>query len=278
MATANGRQGSWARRFWLLRAAVGVALAACSDQGSSHSTEAESLGTSAQALTAVQTRILGFESTADWATTAGSLSLSSNHIEGAKSLAVANSGNAVISSVPISSLGAVGDKLTLDLLLPVAQPNPYWMGTLQLVLESPSLGLWYEALQQYQLQGRPTNQFLRFDFPLSAATRAKLSTGTYSDLRVRVLLNVPQGAGPWLLDRLSVGSSGGGGSGGAGGSGGTSGSSGTAGSSGKGGTGGAAGGGTSGASEELPAAEAAAPRATAAPRVTAAPRAAPERR
>src|SRR3954469_3714459 len=128
-----------------LRAVVAVAglLAACSDQGSSQGTDAESLGTSAQALTAVQTRILGFESTADWSATTGSLSLSSNHVEGAKSLAVANSGNAVISSLPISSLGAVGDKLTLDLLLPVAQPNPNWMGTLQLVIESPSLGLFY---------------------------------------------------------------------------------------------------------------------------------------
>jgi hypothetical protein len=49
MLMANGRQVSWVRRLWLVGAAVGVALAACSD-GSSP----ESVGQTSQTLTAVQ--------------------------------------------------------------------------------------------------------------------------------------------------------------------------------------------------------------------------------
>lgn len=206
---------------WLAIAALGIGQFACSEQ-----LAGEALGASSQALTAPQARVLGFESVgagaSDWTTNSGIVSQSVRHVEGAGSLAIANGGNSVLTSAPLSSLGAVADKLTLDLLLPAAQPNPYWMGTIKLVIECPSQQLWYEALAEHQLQGRPIDQFLRFEFPLSAATRNRLSTGTYADLRFKVLLNVAAGAGPWLLDRLWVGepASGGGGSGGAGASGG----------------------------------------------------------
>src|SRR5690606_22675943 len=102
--------------------------------------------------------------------------------------------------------------------------------TLKLVIECPSQQLWWEGVAEHQLTGSPTGQFLRFEFPLSASTRQKLSTGTYTDLRVKVLLNVETGAGPWLVDRLWVTEPGGGGTGGSS-SGGTGGTAGQAGSS-----------------------------------------------
>lgn len=205
MACENRRLASWARHVGLCIAGLGVALAACS----SEPTSGESLGSSSQALTSSQQRILGFESvgsgSSDWTSSAGTLTQSTRHVEGASSLAIANGGNAEIKSAALSSLGPVADKLSLDLLLPAVQPNPNWMGTLKIVIECPSQQLSYEGLAEYQLQGRATEQFLRFEFPLSASTRSKLSTGTYSDLRFKILLNVASGAGPWLLDRLSIG-------------------------------------------------------------------------
>jgi len=216
---------------------VVTAVQACSAPAPS-----EDVGARSQSLSASQARILGFESvgsgSTDWSTTTGTVSQSTRHVEGVRSLAFANGTSAQIRSAALSSLGAVSDKLTLDLLLPAAQPNPNWMGSLQLVIECPSQGLPYQALTQYQLQGRPTEQFLRFEFALPANVRTKLSTGTYSDLRFNILLNVASGPGPWLLDRLWVADPGGGGSGGGGGAGG--GGSGTT-------AGGGAGGGSSGA-------------------------------
>src|SRR5688572_10183407 len=114
----SGRLVWWARRLWLLAATIGVALAACSgDQRGG-----ERLGSASQALTTEQQRILGFEAvgggSADWTSTSGSISQSSQHIEGNGSLAIANSGNTTITSAALSSLGPVADKITLDLLLP----------------------------------------------------------------------------------------------------------------------------------------------------------------
>lgn len=177
---------------------------ACSVQSPS-----ESVGLRSQALSSSQQRILGFESVGpgsnDWTTSSGVIAQSVRRVEGSGSLAIANGGNAELKSAPLSSLGPVADKVTLDVLLPAAQPNPTWMGTVKLVIECPSPQLWYEGLAEYPLQGRATEQFLRFEFPLSASTRTKLSTGAYSDLRFKVVLNVASAPGPWLLDRLWVG-------------------------------------------------------------------------
>src|SRR5687767_10946767 len=225
MVGGMGRLKVWTRRIGLLLATAVVCLVACSgDQRS------EALGVVSQSLTAAQQRVLGFESvgagSTDWSTSSGALSQSTRHVEGARSLAIANSGNTTITSAALSSLGPVADKLTLDLLLPANQPNPSWLGSVKIVVECPSQQLWSEGLAEHQLQGKPTEQFLRFEFPLSASTRSKLSTGTYTDLRFKILLNVASGPGPWLIDRLWVGDAGSGGSGGSGGAGGNAGASG----------------------------------------------------
>lgn len=224
MVSANGRLMFWARRLWLLIGTIAVCLAACS--GDQRGLEA--LGVVSQSLTTAQQRILGFEAvgagSSDWSASTGALSQSLRHVEGNGSLAIANSGSTTITSAALSSLGPVADKITLDLLLPAAQPNPSWMGTVKLVIDCPSQQLWWEGLAEHQLQGRPTEQFLRFEFPLSPSTQAKLSTGTYADLRFKIVLNVENGAGPWLFDRLWIGDSGPNGTGGAGGGGGSGGS------------------------------------------------------
>lgn len=138
---------SLARRLWLLATAVAVALAACSSDQRGD----ELVGSASQDLTTDQQRILGFESigggSSDWTSTSGSISQSSQHVEGNGSLAIANSGNATITSAPLSSLGQIADKITLDLFLPTVQPNPHWLGTLKIVIDCPS---------QHGLRGWPS--------------------------------------------------------------------------------------------------------------------------
>jgi RHS repeat-associated protein len=194
------RSGGWVRRFAFVSLVIAIAVAACGDSRSGN----ESVGAVTGALSTDQQRVLGFESVSDWTTTSGSLASSNRHVEGAHSLAISNGGNSEIDSRALSSLGPVASAITLDVLLPTIQPNPSWMGTLKLVIECPSQGLFFESLAEYQLQGQPTDQFVRFQFPLSSSTRSKLSTGTYSDLKLKIFLNVASGAGPWLLDRLTV--------------------------------------------------------------------------
>jgi RHS repeat-associated protein len=221
-----------------------------------------SVGLAAQPLTTNE-RILGFESLGDWSTTSGTRSSSSRRVEGEKSLGLSNSGNATLTSAALTSVGSVGSTLAVDVLQPLNHPNPNWRGTVRVVLVSQSLGLFWEDLGEMSLANVPLDSFNRYTFSLSSAVRSKLST-QYNDLRINVVLNVPSGAGPWLIDRLAFSSSGNGtgGSGGGTGSGRTSGggrggqsasggrSGGSGGIVGSGGSGGMSGGGagTSGAS------------------------------
>jgi len=122
------------KKIWGLALWMGVAVAACSDQ--SIPDETEQTARAAQALTTDQSRVLGFESVGlgsnDWSATSGVLSSSERRVEGSRALGIANGGNSEIVSARLSSLGAVVNKITLDLLLPAGQPNPHWMGTLKL--------------------------------------------------------------------------------------------------------------------------------------------------
>lgn len=97
-------QKSWA---WFVLA-LGV-LAGCARSDSEPS---EALGVASQALTS--TSVLGFESSSGWASSAGSLSLTAVASEGSAALALTGTGYAEVTSVPLTSLGSVGDTLTLD--------------------------------------------------------------------------------------------------------------------------------------------------------------------
>ena len=73
--------------------------------------ENQSTSTKEQHLTAVQSRVLGFESPeTDWVTSTGSLSTESVSVsEGAGALAIVPAGYTVLSSIPMSGLEVVPD-------------------------------------------------------------------------------------------------------------------------------------------------------------------------
>ncbi len=164
----------------------------------------EALTVSASALTAGGARILGFEDPAQWTATAGTKGRSSQRIEGLYSLSLSNIGYVEVRSASLATLGGVADTITIDLTLPTAQPNPYWLGTVGLKVDLPSQGIFAVSLGQRELTGQPLGAFRRFSFTLPTAVRDKLRA-TYSDLTFTVILNVPAGSGAYLLDRLNVG-------------------------------------------------------------------------
>lgn len=216
-------------RSWLVATLIATSWLGCGV------TSNESPGSSSFAITSNE-EALGFEATQAWSKTAGTFGLSQRHVEGQASLAVSNVGYTELTSRALSSLGPVGPNISFDLLLPTAQPNPSWLGAVDLYFSLPSAGISNRPLGHQELTGLPLDSFQRVQFALSAADRASLG-GTYSDLTFKLVLNVPQGSGQYLFDRLSLGQPGGG-SGGSGGAGG--GSAGSSGSGAGGSTGGAA--------------------------------------
>ena len=164
-----------------------------------------------QALTSVDIdRVLGFEAATvtDWAiiqSGPGTLSVSTTASEGSRSLAVASHGYVPVQSVALTSLGSrVGSAIHYDIMLPteLKQISPKNYGATQLYLNSTSLGLNNTYLGQVDLTPLPVGQWNTVTFTPTSAVLAKLR-GTYSDLRVTIVVNAPYNATkPYLLDNL----------------------------------------------------------------------------
>src|SRR6187431_1298417 len=127
-----------ARFFWTWIVSLLVLAVGCSGDSSSVG-ESEPLGQASLALSTEQERVLQFEAPTDWTTSAGTLSAASVVAQGSGALAV-NRPQAwtEVCSRPLSSLGAVGSSLTLQLW---QQATPSF-GTVQLFVRIPSLGHW----------------------------------------------------------------------------------------------------------------------------------------
>jgi hypothetical protein len=176
---------------------LAVGLVACSS-----GPETETVKAARSALVANQANVFGFEDPAHWQSSVA-LSSSTTHTQGAVSLGVKAKGYTEVTSVALPSLTGVTGLFRIDLLLPTAQPNPFWLGTAQLFVSVPSKGVNNEYLGLQELTGKPLNQFFSLDFNLPQALVTTLQAGGYSDFKVKVVLNVPFDAtGTYLVDNL----------------------------------------------------------------------------
>jgi hypothetical protein len=148
-------------------------------------------------LTSDQIAVLGFERpTVDWSSTSGGVSESTTVTQGSKALA-ANGGYREITSVSLSSLGGVKSTLRLDVRLPAAVN---W-GDVRVVLVAPSLSMGWTDLGGKSLSTLPVGQYSTLTFQLPSGVETALE-GTYSDLRLKVILNAPDLGSPYLFDNL----------------------------------------------------------------------------
>ncbi|HXU00160.1 MAG TPA: toxin TcdB middle/N-terminal domain-containing protein, partial [Polyangia bacterium] len=120
-----------------------------------------------------------------------------------RSLEVAVQNYAPLTSIPLTSIGAVGPLVLLDIMLPTDQANPDWFGAVQMFVSSPSLAIYNSYLGQVELSHLPLAKWLTLPFVLPPDVVAKLSDGGYSDLTFTIALNVPYNEnGHYLLDNL----------------------------------------------------------------------------
>ena len=187
------RCGRW---LTLLLAATMLVAAACS----SRDVPDPSTRTSHQALTAAAARVLSFEDGPnDWSNSSGALSLSDACTDGNHSLAVSVNGWTEVTSIALSTIGAVGDTASIDVQLPAE--TPYW-GEVRLIVRLPSLGEYYRELGSQSLVGLPAGSFQTLTFALPSDLGDKLAQA-YDDLTFTVAINAP--GGQYLVDRLSLG-------------------------------------------------------------------------
>ena len=122
-------------------------------------------------------RLFGFEDPESWMATNATLSLVTSPVtQGCGALGVAGQGFLPIASSPFSTSGlSVKPALSVDLFIPPNQPNPFWLGALQMYLTCPASNVFNQFIGQVELTGKPRNQYSTLRFPLPSATRATLS-------------------------------------------------------------------------------------------------------
>jgi arabinan endo-1,5-alpha-L-arabinosidase len=146
-------------------------------------------------------QILGFEDARLWLG-AEAVWLSAVHSEGSFSLAVRPSGRAVYRSASFALAASTLRQLAIDVRIPASAGMPARAGTVRLAVASPSRGV-QAVVGVADLTGRSTEVFTTIELDVPAALAERLNGGA-DDLRILVLLDVPRGGEPYLLDNLRL--------------------------------------------------------------------------
>jgi hypothetical protein len=143
------------------------------------------------------------ENLQSWSSAEALLSMSTNRTAGNSSLQVEGTGYMIMTSTPMRTADITGETSTLklDVFVPGNQPNPYWVGAVQMFAECPSAGASNIYLGQVELTGLPQNQYSALSFSLPTNV-LNILNGNYSDFVFRITLNVNEGTPPTLVDNL----------------------------------------------------------------------------
>lgn len=139
-----------------------------------------------------------------WTATNGTLTVSTiRATHGASSLQVNASGYVSIASPLMNSsdIAQVGDKVLLDVFIPSGQPNPYWLGAVQLFVTIPGRNIYSVYLGQVELTGLGVNAWNTLSFNVPSDVRAALESSGLA-VRFAVAANTPWGAPALALDNI----------------------------------------------------------------------------
>lgn len=152
-------------------------------------------------LSSIQ-QLFGFELPTFWTSTASLTTVSSPTTQGCAALAFNGSGYQTINGTPFStSLVSVNSALSVDVFVPGNQPQPSWLGALQLYLTCPSGNVFNSYIGQVELTGLPQNQYSTLRFPLPSSTVSTL-TSQLNDCSFTFAINVNATGKNWLFDNL----------------------------------------------------------------------------
>jgi hypothetical protein len=148
-------------------------------------------------------RLFGFEDVQRWTSSQAALSLVTSPLtQGCGALGVSGQGYITIAGGTFTTSGLVTNAAAdVDLFIPGNQPNPSYLGALQMYLSCPSGNVFNQYIGQVELTGKPQNQYSTLRFPLPAATLSTLARPLY-DCAFSFGLNVNPTGHAWILDNL----------------------------------------------------------------------------
>lgn len=148
-------------------------------------------------------QLLGFESLQFWKSNQVTLSLDANNrTQGCFGMDVSGSGYRTLSSTPFQTpLPGTTSKLGLDVFIPTGQPNPFWLGAVQMYLSCPAENFNNQYIGQDELTGLPVGKFSTLSYALPSGILSELN-GSHSDCFFTIAVNMNQAATPPVLDNL----------------------------------------------------------------------------
>jgi hypothetical protein len=158
--------------------------------------EACSSGTPAQ-------RTFGFEDSYRWTSSTAALSdVSTPKTQGCGALGVAGQGYITLVGDKFATTAITPQSaLSVDLFVPGGQPNPWWIGAMQMHFSCPSGAVNNQYVGQVELTGLPTGAYSTLRFPLPAGVLTNLNRYLI-DCFFSISLNVNPVAQSWKLDNL----------------------------------------------------------------------------
>jgi predicted outer membrane repeat protein len=149
--------------------------------------------------------IFGFEPINTWTSTAPLSQDGVRTTQGSFGMAVGGSGYRLLTSAPLTTpLSPLTGALLLDVFIPGNQPNPFWLGGVQMFGSCPSAGLDNVFLGQVELTGKPTNAFSTVSFSVPANLRTALGQSR-TDCFFGVAVNMNATPTTPVLDNLRFG-------------------------------------------------------------------------
>ncbi len=127
----------------------------------------------------------------------------SSFTEGTASLEASGSGYRVVESPSFRTADwlKVGNRLSVDVLVRPEQPNPYWLGSLDLFVDVPAAVIYNVPIGHRELTGLEVGVWHTLEFDVGEDVQEAF-LGDYPDGLLRIAVNTPWGAPGVLLDNL----------------------------------------------------------------------------
>lgn len=134
--------------------------------------------------------LFGMEDLSRWSSSSPLSITSKIASEGMFSLVYGGTGFRSVTSTKFSTtlFKGVTSKLALDVLIPVQQSNPYWLGQVLLYVSAPSAGINNLSLGNIELTGRQRGVFTQATFNLPLNVRNAMRTAR-SDFSIKIAIN-----------------------------------------------------------------------------------------
>jgi hypothetical protein len=149
-------------------------------------------------------RMMGFEDVALWHSNTTPIALSSRApTQGCYAIDVPGLGyrTLITTSAFSTPLPGTTDKLALDVFIPSGQPNPYWLGAIQMYASCPSANMNNAYIGQVELTGKPIGAYSTLSFPVPSYIRGTLG-GVHPDCNFSIAVNMNQAPTAVTIDNL----------------------------------------------------------------------------